>query len=144
MSRCISPTCSLGLEASFVENSGCMLLPSRLTLTRACRQGRPHPCNIYRRFLSWLQPPAHNSPFLPFRRIPHNISATGRWPFARSATTSSRSCPRWWVRRRSRPSEGTAGDFHMGFIRLVVNIIVLFWVLSILQHLVFRGPKRGP
>ena len=27
---------------------------------------------------------------------------------------------------------------------VVVKIMVPFWVLSILRHLVFRGPKRGP
>ena len=29
-------------------------------------------------------------------------------------------------------------------IWVVVKIIVLFWVLSIIRHLVFRGPNRGP
>ena len=27
---------------------------------------------------------------------------------------------------------------------VVVKIIVPFWVLSIIRHLTFRGPKRGP
>ena len=31
----------------------------------------------------------------------------------------------------------------MGTICVVVKIMVPFWVLSIVRHLVFRGPKRG-
>ena len=31
-----------------------------------------------------------------------------------------------------------------GGMWVVVKILVPFWVLSIIRHLVFRGPKKGP
>ena len=34
---------------------------------------------------------------------------------------------------------------HMGVdMWVVVKMIVPFWVLSIVRHVVFGGPKRGP
>ena len=35
-------------------------------------------------------------------------------------------------------------SFGRGSYWGVVKIVVPFWVLKILRHLVFRGPKRGP
>ena len=47
---------------------------------------------------------------------------------------------------RSR-GQGLAGGFEsLGsmYLWVVVEIMVPFWVLITIRHLIFRGPKRGP
>ena len=43
-----------------------------------------------------------------------------------------------------RASGSEVGAFrNTGVIWVAVKIMVPFWVLNIIRHLVFRGPKRG-
>ena len=47
-------------------------------------------------------------------------------------------------RKRPRHTRAPALPNHHKAIWVVVKIMVPFWVLNIIQHLIFRVPKKGP